>query len=400
MKKKAFTLIELLVVIAIIGILATISVIALQNARAKSRDAKRAGDMKQVQTALELFFNDKSRYPTVDEWNTGKIFSTTTDSTSTYMQIIPAAPTPNDGACTPDQNSISYTPAVDGSSYAISFCLGNTTGSLTPGPKCLTPGGILDTTCSVGGGGAPDCTSQFAFTGFASCGDTGTYQGLSYGTVSINGYCVMTSSLNVGNQICGSGTTCITEPDDTFDCANIEKYCYDNDVNNCSTYGALYTWAEAMGIANKCNAENYICDGATCVAQIDTSCNFPDPANNLIQGACPTGWHLPSHDEYEAFSTTLGGNTLGGGPLKEVGTTHWSAPNTGATNADGFTAVPAGYRWSDGTYHNIGLYSLMWTATTNGNYSYNRRLWYNSTAFDYYASSIRNYATIVRCFQD
>jgi len=53
--KKAFTLIELLVVIAIIGILATVSIISLTNARAKSRDAKRAGDMKQIQTALELF---------------------------------------------------------------------------------------------------------------------------------------------------------------------------------------------------------------------------------------------------------------------------------------------------------------------------------------------------------
>ena len=95
-RKKAFTLIELLVVIAIIGMLATISVIALQNARAKSRDAKRAGDMKQIQTALELFFNDKNRYPTVDEWSTGQIYSTSTNSTSTYMQIIPTAPTPAD----------------------------------------------------------------------------------------------------------------------------------------------------------------------------------------------------------------------------------------------------------------------------------------------------------------
>ena len=76
--KKAFTLIELLVVIAIIGILATISIVSLSNARAKSRDAKRAGDMKQVQTALELFFNDKGRYPSASEWDANQIFSTST----------------------------------------------------------------------------------------------------------------------------------------------------------------------------------------------------------------------------------------------------------------------------------------------------------------------------------
>ncbi len=148
--KKAFTLIELLVVIAIIGVLATISVIALSNARAKSRDAKRAGDMKQIQTALELFFNDKGRYPTFDEFSSGSILSTSTNfDTSTYMQIIPAASSPADGGCTNDQNAFSYTQTEGGNSYAISFCLGNTTGSLTPGPKCLTPGGIVDTNCLI-----------------------------------------------------------------------------------------------------------------------------------------------------------------------------------------------------------------------------------------------------------
>lgn len=63
MNKKGFTLIELLIVIAIIGLLSTLAVVALGNARTKSRDTKRLNDIKQIQNALEIYFNDRSAYP-------------------------------------------------------------------------------------------------------------------------------------------------------------------------------------------------------------------------------------------------------------------------------------------------------------------------------------------------
>ena len=63
MNKKGFTLIELLVVIAIIGLLSTLAVVALGNARTKARDAKRMSDLKQIQTALELYYTDTNHYP-------------------------------------------------------------------------------------------------------------------------------------------------------------------------------------------------------------------------------------------------------------------------------------------------------------------------------------------------
>jgi len=63
-KRKGFTLIELLVVIAIISILASVVLASLNTAREKARDAKRISDVKQLQYALELYFDDNGGYPT------------------------------------------------------------------------------------------------------------------------------------------------------------------------------------------------------------------------------------------------------------------------------------------------------------------------------------------------
>lgn len=59
---------------------------------------------------------------------------------------------------------------------------------------------------------------------------------------------------------------------------------------------------------------------------------------------CPSGWHVPSINEWYILRDYLGGYSVAGGEMKEAGTAHWNSPNVGATNSSGFTALPGGYK--------------------------------------------------------
>ena len=145
--KQGFTLIELLVVIAIIGLLSTLSIVALNQARARSRDARRIADIKQIQTALEMYYNDNNAYPaTATVVAGGRIGS----STNPYMAIIPSAPTPFDNAtgaaCTAVTNTYAYAGltmnGVANGTYTINYCLGSVTGGVKAGVNVASPAGI------------------------------------------------------------------------------------------------------------------------------------------------------------------------------------------------------------------------------------------------------------------
>lgn len=86
-------------------------------------------------------------------------------------------------------------------------------------------------------------------------------------------------------------------------------------------------------------------------------------AVNDPRGLCPPGWHVPKHHEWMSTVDYLGGEEIAGGKLKESGTDHWASPNEGATNESGFTALPAGGRYSSGVFYGLGKYGDFWTST-------------------------------------
>lgn len=116
-RERGFTLVELLIVIAIIGILSTLLTANFIGVRQRSRDSQRKADLRQMQSALELYRADSGIYPTtVPNCPSGTPTSLKTPdcTTSTYMQKVPK-----------DPGGVSYTYFSNGTTYTITACLEN-----------------------------------------------------------------------------------------------------------------------------------------------------------------------------------------------------------------------------------------------------------------------------------
>ena len=216
---------------------------------------------------------------------------------------------------------------------------------------------------------------------FPNCGTVTDYDGNTYNTVSIGNQCWITENLKVTHYPNGDAIPLVTDNTTWADLADDNtsdamSYYNNNASSEADTYGALYTYAAAIG-------DDWTRD------------------NTANQGICPDGWHLPSDDEWTALTDFLGGTSVAGGKMKEAGTTHWNSPNTGADNTSGFSALPGGYRnVSNGTFFNLGSYGYWWSSTENSG----TNAWYRALHFTNAEAhrdfNNKSYGFGVRCLRD
>ena len=160
--------------------------------------------------------------------------------------------------------------------------------------------------------------------------------------------------------------------------------CYDDDPANCTQYGRLYDWATAMGFSSNCNS-------AFCLSQIQSP----------HRGICPSGWHIPSYNDWDILIIYSGHESTAGAKLKS--TSGWNSHNaaSGSTDQYGFSALPGGGYLSGG-FGNVGDFGHWWSASENensNNRAYRQNMSYISDMADLGANDKSNLLSI-RCIKD
>ena len=205
-------------------------------------------------------------------------------------------------------------------------------------------------------------TSACSFT----CGSilTDNRDAKTYATVQIGTQCWMSQNLNVGTKIIGSLNQ--------INNGTIEKYCYQDNDNNCNIYGGLYQWNEMM---------QYVTTEST-------------------QGICPDGWHLPSDAEWYTLENFVDPT------INDPSAINWRGTD-GGTNLmqggnSGFNALLGGSHLnaSNGTWWSLGQYGDYWTSSAyDSSFAWGHSV-INSSTYVFRGSIDEINGFSVRCLKD
>jgi uncharacterized protein (TIGR02145 family) len=187
------------------------------------------------------------------------------------------------------------------------------------------------------------------------CGDLVSHEGYDYSSVQIGEQCWFSENCRYLPSVSPSSEGNETDP---------YYYVYDYQgtdlaaamsTENYETYGVLYNWPAVM-----------------------------------TEGICPSGWHIPSDEEFTQLTDFLGGESVAGGKMKDD--VQWNG-----SNSSGWTGLPGGYRFSSGFDYN-GVYGGWWSASESGSYSWRREMSSSSVVGRDYIS--RDYGDSARCVRD
>jgi uncharacterized protein (TIGR02145 family) len=226
---------------------------------------------------------------------------------------------------------------------------------------------ILFAACNESSTPDPGTAPTTTVTKESSTPDTGTAPKT---TVTIGTQVWMLKNLDVSIYKNGDTIPQVTDPEAWASLTNGAWCYYDNDSSQNATYGKLYNWYAVA-----------------------------DP-----RGLAPAGYHIPSDAEWTTLSMGLGGDLAEGGKMKETGTTHWTTPNTGATNSSGFTGLPGGNRianGSNGPFFDVGVYGYWWSSTESSpTHAWYRYLLSTVSSITHGNNFSKNYGFSVRCLRD
>jgi len=200
----------------------------------------------------------------------------------------------------------------------------------------------------------------------ATSGETVTdIEGNVYHTVTIGTQVWMVENLKTTKYNDGTSIPNVTDNTNWPELTTGAFCWYNNDASNKNTYGPLYNW-------------------------------YTVNTGKLA----PTGWHVPTHSEWITLTDYLGGENVAGDKLKEADSTHWINLNQGTTNSSGFTALPGGFRFSDGTFYGIGSYSNWWSSSeSDSSMAWDRFLHSNYIGVSR-GKDLKQYGFSVRCLKD
>ena len=121
-------------------------------------------------------------------------------------------------------------------------------------------------------------------------------------------------------------------------------------------------------------------------------------AVNDSRSICPSGWHVPTYQDWTSLTSYFGGTSMAGSAMKTA--SQWIAPNIGNRNTSGFSAYPAGYRSDYGAFLTLGSLGSWWSGTAYlSDYAYSCYL-YNTTAEMNYIYESKNVGNSVRCIKN